>query len=948
MAMVLLAILTSIFSLQAFALKPVTLECYPLARCRDARAFIKKVNNTNYKSDADVKSSLKLLGLDRDVVYIDISEDDAEISVYIEKRPILRRVDVESSGLDKDIILKLTQLSVGFPYPDATDLEVIKKIKAWMFEQGYRDIVVGYDKDIVSDKINAKINIVYKSKVTVSDVSIIGEKINHFKMIFRQLKKLEGKLYTPSKVKLLVNKIMREIHDEGYYKSDAEIVNHVNERMQTVSVRVKVRLGKRYQYQFHGNANIDNRTLRDIVKKESGEVSVSDLSNHIKDKVLDEYLRHGFYGTDVSVTLQSYMGIDETRIVNYLVHIKEGVRYKVKKVNFIGNSLVPLKKLKTFFYDRSSVLSSRGFLDEGFINAFGNMLKEYYLSRGFVYINILKPEIIKDNIKKTAIVNFFIKEKQQSIVESINTTGLSKDLRKIVLDKISNKKNKPLDIINLESDITKSVNTVRDEGYFYAKFIESGDIVSYKTNYSSSNINLKFFVGRRLVVEKIVFTGNVVTQNVVLERESRVEKGDYVSPRLIKKIKDSLNSLGIFSRVVVTPAIIGSNEKGEDLVRLLIDVREREFGRVEIAPGYRTDLGAKFSFSFLKNNLWGLNHSFNTKLILNRRFTLRELDSRRMKGGHKIEGLIKATYSWPHAFSNVSLDSSVSLQRRRFFGFDADIVRISPQFSKQWNKYVGSSLKYQFEQIKQFDATSADNEATFRIGGITPSVTLDFRDSSITPRSGSYFGLSWEFANPLFGSKDDESIEINFSKVISRNRFYYPILDKTVVFAVSLAMGYQENYAKDLQRDLNGNLIPVSTSDSTPKTRGYIPSIKVFRLDGYDLVRGFADSEINRLDDGGDISLTRIQGSAYFANFKFEPRYYVNDSFVMGVFFDAGKIFVNDFRPLDLRSAIGLTMKVLTPVGSLDFDYGIKTRRRVLANGGKESFGRFHLNIGTF
>ena len=41
-------------------------------------------------------------------------------------------------------------------------------------------------------------------------------------------------------------------------------------------------------------------------------------------------------------------------------------------------------------------------------------------------------------------------------------------------------------------------------------------------------------------------------------------------------------------------------------------------------------------------------------------------------------------------------------------------------------------------------------------------------------------------------------------------------------------------------------------------------------------------------------------------------------------------------------------MKLLTPVGSLDFDYGVKLKRQIKPNGDNEQFGRFHLSIGFF
>ena len=167
-----------------------------------------------------------------------------------------------------------------------------------------------------------------------------------------------------------------------------------------------------------------------------------------------------------------------------------------------------------------------------------------------------------------------------------------------------------------------------------------------------------------------------------------------------------------------------------------------------------------------------------------------------------------------------------------------------------------------------------------------------------------------------------------------------------MVLALSINGGYQVNYADKVQ--LNDRGTPEVNEDGSSRTVGYIPSIKVFRLDGFDSLRGFSDAEANRLINGRDINELRIQDSAYFTNVKLEPRYYLNDSVVLGGFLDAGSLYVNSFRPLDFRSSVGASLKFLTPVGTLDFDYGIKTRRKYLGDGNRENFGRFHLFIGFF
>ncbi len=229
------------------------------------------------------------------------------------------------------------------------------------------------------------------------------------------------------------------------------------------------------------------------------------------------------------------------------------------------------------------------------------------------------------------------------------------------------------------------------------------------------------------------------------------------------------------------------------------------------------------------------------------------------------------------------------------------------------------------------------------IGALTPILTADFRNNRINPTKGAFFNVSCEFANKYFLSQENDDLKVNFYKLISRNRFYIPYSKGTV--AISLVGGIQENLSKD---PLMENGQQAVGTDGTKLTEGYIPSIKVFRLSGTDIVRGFSDQEINRLSNGKDIGIDRIQDKAYMANFKLEPRYFINNTMIGGVFFDAGRVYAGNVDFGDLRQSVGVTFKFLTPVGTLDFDYGIKLLRKELDNGRLESPGRFHVSIGFF
>jgi outer membrane protein insertion porin family len=284
----------------------------------------------------------------------------------------------------------------------------------------------------------------------------------------------------------------------------------------------------------------------------------------------------------------------------------------------------------------------------------------------------------------------------------------------------------------------------------------------------------------------------------------------------------------------------------------------------------------------------------------------------------------------------LNFDTSISSSRQRFFSFDADIQKVSYTFSSDINDWLNLSLTQELEVISQYNATVDRESGKFQIGSLTPGVTLDFRNNRINPTSGAFFALSTEFANPTFLSQENDEIVIDYYKVLARNRFYIPYPNGTL--ALSLATGVQKNLATSNKID----------SDGATVTEGYIPNIKVFRLSGMDNVRGYEDDEINTLTSGEDISEARVDDKAYMINLKIEPRVFLSDSTMLGVFYDAGRVFVDEYDLSKLRSSVGISFKYLTPVGSLDFDYGIKLLRKRDSGGRLESPGRLHVSIGFF
>lgn len=759
-----------------------------------------------------------------------------------------------------------------------------------------------------------------------------------------------NKPYDNLTLKIQIDTITKELFSAGYF--NAVVKPELTGTENRIVVKINIDLKERTNFEFLDNKIFSHQELRskllDKIRNEFGKTEIEALATFIS----DTYEERGYYQTSVTYYEDEGLDKDKNKSINYHFIVDEGIKIQVKEISYRGNSYFKNAEIEKIFQDNATSLAKGGFYDRAYFEDFSDILKKEYLSRGFVFIEVSKPRVITSEEDDFVSVEYGITERQQVILKNVSFQKVPPELIAGAKESIVNKEGSPINIIALENDLRNMIIYFQNQGYYFATIanLNSDTLIAYDSSFTTVDLRPEISLDRKICYNEAVINGNVHTKTQVINREIDLKPGELMTPTKLENLRQKLSGLNLFSSLRITPYMMYESEESDcPKTNLVVQVKEKDFGLLEVAPGYRTDLGAKLSTGIVYNNLNGMNRSVSLRLQGNKRFNLDGFDERRKNDDKDLfEYSAKASYIEPYVFHNflktqVEFELASTFQRIRFLGFDADIFRLSPQLSKNFSRVFSASVKYQFERIVQFDATLPKDNDNFSIGGITPSVTWDLRDDSINPRKGAFFTLSSEWANSNFGSMKQADLEVNFVKVISRNRFYYPLGNFTL--ALSVAMGYQKNFAEELLRDSSGNII---VENGQQKTRGYIPSIKVFRLDGYDEIRGFDEGEINRLADGTPIGDVVVQKEAYFTALKFEPRYNLSDSIKIGVFFDAGRVYVADFQPTKLRTSVGAGLKYVTPVGSLDFDYGFKLQRKTYPDQNRDSVGRFHLSIGFF
>lgn len=934
----LLILISSFAMAQGLVLDQVNVDCMKSENCTERKnRFATLVGE--YRSLVHMKDTLRVMASDggyQSFTY-ELTETEGKyaLNIRFQLKPTIKEINIGFT--DRNIEYDPSQL-VSMKEGDFFE---IQKLKDNMDGLQKKLESLGFPKNTHTYEVKEKGN-----KVIINVVITLGQP-RIFKNIrsnsqsryvknylVKKFYNLYNKPFEMTKFKLYLDDAQKELFTYGYYLLAMDFVPEI--KGNRVTLDIKVTNDQLFAFDFKNlkqeHRDVVHNILLDLFRKYKRPLSDANIKSALK----EHYLNRALLNAEVKVENSEYLNMYDETVHLYRIYLDEKYKTRLVNVNFSGNTYFTNKRLQKMFDNEAFELASINYYDQEFFEYFMDYLRGQYIQRGFVQVRIMRPVSTFDAEKKTATVDYVIQENQRAHIRKIEFEGVPLEYEDKLLNVMVNKLGKPFNPIKMVEDIKKVASTLQEDGYYYAEVTNANDeeLVRYSKTGSDVDVRFKINMGPLVKLNRVLFLGNNLTRKKVMAKKILLEPGDIITPSRTRDIESALSATGLFNTVSAVPLRHNSKNAATDL---LVKVVEREYGLVEIAPGYRTDLGLKLTGTLSYQNIGGANKSVTLRTQLNQRLSDQTLDPQRRKTAKPLlEYNNTLTYTQGDIFDTL-IDFSIAgaIQRKRFYSFDADILRGSTTFSRDLTKRLSSSLRYQYEDIKQYNATNAIDNGSFEIGAITPSLTYDLRNSQVNPLKGAFFNLSTEWANPYFLSQDEPDLTINYYKLISRNRFYIPFKNGTV--AISMVGGIQENLAREKV-----------TVNGVTQTEGYIPNIKVFRLTGMDIIRGFSDEEANRLPNGDDISDVRIDNRAYLANFKFEPRYFINDALMAGVFYDAGRVFVDRVDLGDLRDSVGVTFKIITPVGTLDFDYGIKLLRERNKDGSLEDPGRFHVSIGFF
>src|SRR4051794_34219353 len=350
---------------------------------------------------------------------------------------------------------------------------------------------------------------------------------------------------------------------------------------------------------FEGNKKVkDEQLTAEIQSKPRGTLSRPMVQSDAQ-RIAEIYRRSGRYDVRVNPEIIE----QPNNRVDLIFTITEGSKTGVKSVEFIGNVAFSSYRLRDIIKTRESNLLS--FLgggdtyDPDRVEADRDLIRRYYLKRGFADVQVVAALTEYDPQKGGFLVTFKIEEGQQYRVGSVSFQSSIPTLDGNTLRSFS--RVNVGSVYNAEA-LEKSVEEMQIEasrrGYAFAAVRPRGD-----RNFEAHTVSIVFAIdeGARTYIERINIRGNTRTRDYVIRREFDVSEGDAYNRALVDRSERRLKNLDFFKTVKITTEPGSSTDR----VILVVDLEEKSTGDFSVSGGYSTSDGALAEVSISERNFLG-------------------------------------------------------------------------------------------------------------------------------------------------------------------------------------------------------------------------------------------------------------------------------------------------------------------------------------------------------
>ena len=575
---------------------------------------------------------------------------------------------------------------------------------------------------------------------------------------------------------------------------------------------------------------------------------------------------------------------------------------KINSITISGNKSISKRELMPLLRQRPTNFSFT-FKGTSFNGRLLKMdaltLKNYFISKGFLLVDVKESYEIKDNI---ADIYFDINEGKQFFVSKINING-NQNLSDTQIKKILNlKEEEPFNSVLLNERVTELQKELE---YFSKLFsiIEIEPIVG-----DSVDVSITIDEGEDVYINKTFIEGVSISDSNLVYRELLFSPSDNYNPENMEKSKRRIRETGIYSMANLVPLKVSDSDSLVNIIISLNKYKQREWlsvGGYEPIEFYEglDPLPAIGGFIEWRNrSIFKTNSNFSTKLLIGfpweTNFTLPRL---RYDVGFDTNWILGIR--WPTKLSSfyetlINYDQETIDQVERYglemsqsimFDDRSYLQNITVWENFSDNKIDNNSLNINDSSNAMKKTTSIKN---LQQRSLSFRLHIDKKDDPLFPKKGYLFDVYLKSTGYFLGGERDY-----YKLDLSLNT--YSTMTKRLVVATRFKLGklwyWEESYVDY--------------------------SYEKFYLGGSSNMRGWEILKYKTKEGLGNIP---IGGTIRFLT-NIEFRMQLNQKIGINIFYDGG-ILSSNYENLiksKLGWDIGIGLTLATPLGPIRLDYAV-------------------------
>lgn len=711
----------------------------------------------------------------------------------------------------------------------------------------------------------------------VKAIEVVGNKTISVATVLSKIKTRVGQDY----IQTVISDDLKRLYNTGYFADVS-----VDRKSQDGGFKVVIYLEEKpiiEEISFSKTRYLKPKKILSKIKLQKGKFLDKKSLKDDVDVIKDLYAKKGL--TSAEVEADTFID-DVTNKASIHFIIREGYKIRIKALNIQGNNSFKDKKIIKVLKTKRKNWFRSGYLNEDSLTEDMERIKSFYEQEGFIDAT---AEYTIDHLLKGMIsINISIDEGKRYYVGKIEIRGNSvistKEIVK-VMEKIEDGGVFSRD--KLSVDIAAIRSLYFDRGYIFANVNES---TSLDPETGKVEILLDIVEGGLAYIEKVIIQGNNRTRDAVIRRELRMAPGDRFDGDKLKRSKERLNSLGYFEDVNFDIQDTDYSDRKD----LVVEVKEAKTGSFSFGGGFST-VDRVVGFVEIEQR----NFDFTNWPT----FTGggQQLKFRAETGSTRNNLLLSFTEPWLFDRPISAGFDAYRTQRDRGrdvgYAYDEERLGGGLRLGKQFTEYLSGGVQYKFETVTidnmeagvSADLASEEGENSLSILGFNGA--YDKRDSRFNPTKGFVVNYGVDFAGTILGGDKD------FYRTQSTSSYYVPLKFKSVL-EFRLRTGFVNAYGD---------------SDK-------VPIFERFFAGGANSIRGYDERKVGPLDSStGD----PIGGESLLVG-NIEYTVPLIEFVKLAAFFDAGNVWpdVSDFGSGDFKSGAGLGLRIKTPIGPVNLDYG--------------------------